>query len=222
MYLGTMSMTYDGFALGPNDTLYGLTSAYITNGYNSYLFVIGPNYGLHPYETLSFGTPLYLSGNRWYCLGEGDLAFDNTGVLYATCKAGSAWQLITINPGSGAVAIKGTMPAGGAFSALAFNKLGELFALDTSTRTLWKVNKNNPSSNPQSIPLIVGPGQIMPNTSLQGAMGFSTGGGLYAFFGGQLVSINLQNGMLTILTNNNFGYISGMVVSGGVGAFPHQ
>lgn len=216
-YLGGMTMNFDGIALGPNDTLYALTSSSLTNGYKSYLFVIAPNYGVTRFEDLLYGTPLYLAGNRWYCLGEGDLAYDKGGALYASCKDGSGWKLVTINPGSGAVSIVGSMPSGGAFSALAFNSSGQLFALDTGSRKLWKLDKTNPSNNPQGIPLTVAAGQQMPNTSSQGGMGFTADGGLYAAFGGQLVIINPVNGALTIVTGNNGGYTSGLAVSGGSG-----
>lgn len=221
-YLGGMTMNFDGIALGANDTLYALTSSSLTNGYKSHLFVIGPNYGVNRFDTLLYGTPLYLAGNRWYCLGEGDLAYDKGGALYASCKDGSGWQLVTINPGSGAVAIVGSMPIGGSFSALAFNSIGELFALDTSSRKLWKLDKTNPTNNPQAIPLTVAAGQLMPNTSTEGGMGFSATGGLYAAFGGQLVTINPVNGALTILTSNNGGYTSGLAVSGGSGPVKHN
>lgn|GEM_PF-5198013 len=221
-YLGGMTMNFDGIALGANDTLFALTSAYQSNAYKSYLFVIGPNYGVNRFESLLYGTPLYMAGNRWYCLGEGDLAYDKGGALYASCMDGSGWKLVTINPGSGAVGIVGSMPSGGSFSALAFNSSGELFALDTSSRKLWKLDKTNPSNNPQAIPLTVAAGQQMPNTSSQGGMGFTANGGLYAAFGGQLVIINPVNGALSIVTSNNGGYTSGLAISGGSGPIKHN
>ncbi|HEX5705089.1 MAG TPA: hypothetical protein VFX97_17960 [Pyrinomonadaceae bacterium] len=221
-YLGGMTMNFDGIALGANDTLYALTSASLTNGYKSYIFVIGPNYGVNRFENLLYGTPLYMAGNRWYCLGEGDLAYDKGGSLYASCKDGSGWKLVTINPASGVVAIVGSMPSGGSFSALAFNPAGELFALDTNSRKLWKLDKTNPSNNPQAIPLTVAGGQQMPNTSTQGGMGFTANGGLYAAFGGQLVIINPVNGALSIVTSNSGGYTSGLAISGGSGPIKHN
>ena len=211
-----MIMSFDGFVVGPNNKLYGLTSSSVTNGYNSYLFSIAPNSGPNAYETLQSETALYVNGNRWYCVGEGDLAYDKGGDLYATCKDNGVWKLVTINRFNGEVIFIGPMPGGGgSFSALAFNSHGQLFALDTQQRKLWKLDKTNPSSNPQPIPLVAATGQQLPASSVQGGMGFTGESGLYAFFGGQLVTINPLTGGVTTITTNNGSYVSGLAVSGG-------
>jgi hypothetical protein len=210
-----MMMDFVGFAFGPNGKLYGLTSSTLTNGYNSVLFVIAPNSGPQQHETLQLSTPLVINGNRWDCAGDGDLAYDKGGELYATCKDNGVWKLVTINRFSGEVTFIGSMPGGGgSFSALAFNSLGDLFALDTQNRKLWKLNKSNPSSNPQLISLVAAVGQL-PASSTQGGMGFIGESGLYAFFGGHLVTINPLTGTVTTIFNNNNGFVSGLAVSGG-------
>ena len=206
-------MSYDGFAFGKNSRLYGLTSSNLSNQYSSYLFAISPNAGPNRHETLTLATPLYDSNGRWYCHGEGDLAYDNV-QLYATCKVSGVWKLVTIGLG-GNVTIIGSMPGtGGAFSALAFNSHGQLFALDTQNRKLWKLDKTNPSNNPQPVPLVAIAGQQLPAASTQGGMGFIGESGLYAFFGGHLVTINPLTGAVNKIANNG-SYVSGLAVSGG-------
>lgn len=215
-YMGGLSMSFIGFAQAGN-TLYGLTPATQNNAgglYKSHLFAIGPDYGANRYGTLNYGTPLYLNGNRVYCIGEGDLAYDRSGksggVLYATCQDGG-WKLITIIPSSGAVAVKGTLPAGGIYSALAFNLAGDLYTLDTHNRRLYKLDRTNAGVTATMIPLT----GTLPNTSVEGGMGFSDDGVLYAGFGGALVSINIVTGAVTTIRPTDYGSISGLSVKGG-------
>lgn len=220
-----MIVNFDGFVVGPANKLYGLSSDTQANNYGSHLFIIGPDVGPQPYETLQWGMALNIydattnTNARWYCHGEGDLAYEKGGSLYATCKDGGVWKLVTIDRNSALVNIIGPMPGGSgssAFSALAFNSVGELYALDTFNRKLWKVDKTNPSNNPQLISLTPKAGQQLPSPSNQGGMGFSDGGGgLYAFFGGKLVTINTLNGTVTTVTGNNAGYVSGLIAYGG-------
>jgi len=220
-YLSGMSMEFVGFAQAGN-TLYGLTSASQSNQtYRSSIFSIGPEQGSNRYGTLNNWSALTLNGNRVYCIGEGDLAHDRSGksggLLYATCQNGG-WKLLAINPNSGVAVVKGTLlPANGIFSALAFNLAGDLYALDTHNRKLLRLDKNS-ATVLQTIPLT----GTLPNTSTQGAMGFSDIGGLYAAFGGAFVSINPADGAVGIIRPTNYGYISGLAVWGGSHPVKHQ
>lgn len=222
-FLGGMSMDFVGIAK-VGYTLYGLTSLNVSSSpdYRSALFSITPDSGASRYTVLNGWAPLTLQpgGTRVYCMGEGDLAYDRSGksggVLYATCRDG-AWKLIAISPNSGAVTVKGTLPANGIFSALAFNKDGDLYTLDTHSRKLYKLDKNN-AAVLQTIPLT----GTLPNTSTQGGMGFADTGGLYAAFGGAVVSINVADGAVGVIRPTNYGSISGLVVWGGSGPIKHQ
>ena len=188
------------------NVLYGLSFSNMTSYYST-LFTIQPNYsftslGLHPMTMLN--------GVEWRCGQEGDIAYDKyTGKLYATCSNGG-WKLVTINLASSVVTILGgNIGSGGDYSALAVNPTGELYALDTMSRVLVKLNKSTGSIQGNPIPLT----GALPNTSVNGGMGFNDVGVLYAAFGGKLMTINVTTGAVNVIGNTaNF---SGLVVNGG-------
>jgi hypothetical protein len=195
-------------------TLYALTAAGPPEQpvYRSRIFSITDSN-----TTLNMGASLMFSGNPFHCIGEGDLAFDKSGnKMYATCLDNGVWKLITINLGNGAVTIVGPMPVPAGptpqYTALAFNPAGDLYALDTRNRRLLKLDKQSLSNNSSVIPLVAAAGQQLPNTSLTGGMGFNDSGGLYAAFGGELMTINTSTGVLFPI---GVGPYSGLVVSGG-------
>lgn len=200
-----------------NNTVYGLTSAYSPQPYpyQSRLMTINV-----ANNTLSPGNPLTLLGNTWICGQEGDLTYDTvSGKMYATCVDGGVWKLVTINLG-GNVTILGNMPAGGAFTGLAFGPPGTLYALDSYGRKLWKLNQSNLSSSTM-IPLVPYPGQQLSNTSQSGALGFSPTGGLFASFGGDMMTIDPATGVTFVFANGN-GANSGLIVTGGAGPVTQQ
>lgn len=197
-----------GFTYAPyngNNLLYGLSFSNISN-YASTLFTILPNFsfnalGLHP--------PTMLNGVEWRCGLEGDIAYDkSTGKLYATCSNGG-WKLVTINPSTSVVTVVGSIGSGGNYSALAVSPAGELYALDTMSRVLVKLNKTTGAVQGSLIPLT----GAVPNTSTEGGMGFNDAGVLYAAFGGKLITINVTNGAVNVIGGTaNF---SGLIVQGG-------
>ena len=194
-----------GFTLVGN-SICGLTFSNLPS-YASTLFGIGPNYS---FNSLGLRPPTTLNGTEWRCGLEGDIAYDKTsGKLYATCSNGG-WKLVRVDLVSSAVTIPGgNIGSGGYYSALAFNAAGELYALDTVSRVLVKLNKNTGGVQGSPIPLS---GQL-PNTSVNGGMGFNDAGVLYAAFGGKLMTINVTTGAVSIIGNTaNF---SGLIVQGG-------
>ncbi|MBX3395792.1 MAG: hypothetical protein KF841_10530 [Phycisphaerae bacterium] len=71
---------------------------------------------------------------------EGDLAFHPlTGVLYGSQTAGSD-RLYTIDIQSGQATVIGSVLSGGDLSAMAFNRNGELFGIDTSNHRILKID----------------------------------------------------------------------------------
>ena len=197
-----------------NNTVYGLTIAYSPQPYpyQSRLFTINLTN-----NTLSPGNPLTLLGNTWICGKEGDLTYDKvSGNMYATCYDGG-WKLVTISVG-GNVNVVGNMPAGGAFSGLAFGPSGDLYALDSLGRKLWKLNLSNLSISTM-IPLVPSEGQQLSNTSPSGALGFSPTGGLFASFGGDMMTIDPATGVTFVFAN---GPNSGLIVTGGAGPVTHE
>jgi hypothetical protein len=201
---------FSGMASSTSVPMWALTHTQSPAPYQSVLMPIYAN------NTLGGPTPLKLAGNTWICSAgvEGDLAYDKAGgALYATCRD-TAWKLVTIDPANGNVSIKGPMPSGGAFTAIAFNSVGTLYALDTLQRKLWNLNKANPASSPVPIPLTMAPGQQMPNTSTSGSMGFTDAGGIFAAFGNVFVSINPSTGVMSILSTG-LASPSGLIVTGG-------
>jgi hypothetical protein len=189
-----------------SNLLYGLTFSNISS-YSSTLFTILPN---NSFNSLGLLPPTTLNGVEWKCGLEGDIAYDkSTSKLYATCSNGG-WKLVAINLTSAAVTILGgNIGSGGSYSALAVNSTGGLYALDTTSRVLVKLDKVTGSIQGNPIPLT----GALPNTSSQGGMGFNDAGVLYAAFGGKLVTINVTTGAVNVVGNTtNF---SGLVVQGG-------
>lgn len=188
-----------------SNVLYGLSFSNMAY-YASTLFRIGPD---GAFNTLAVLPPTSLNGTEWRCGLEGDIAYDkSTGKLYATCSNGG-WKLVTINQTSSVVTPVGSINAGGNYSALAVSPGGELYALDTMSRVLVKLNKTTGGVQGTPIPL-TGP---LPNTSTEGGMGFNDAGVLYAAFGGKLITINVTSGAVNVIGGTmNF---SGLVVSGG-------
>lgn len=196
-----------GFTYIPHsggDLLYGLTFSNMTY-YASNLFNILPNYS---FNTLASPHPTMMNGVEWRCGLEGDIAYDKTnGKLYATCSNGG-WRLVSIDPATGVVTAFSLISSGGSYSALAVNAAGELYALDTTSRTLVKLDKATGSIQ-STIPLT----GALPNTSTNGGMGFNDAGVLYAAFGGKLITINTTNGAVNVIGSTaNF---SGLIVRGG-------
>jgi hypothetical protein len=200
-----------GLAFGPN-SLYGLTSSYEANpSWKGRLFTASPN---NSFSFLGIGSALSLNGFPLQCY-EGDLAYDKSlNKMYGTCDDGGGWFLMTIKLSNGVVTDKGSLPAATGpygypyYSALAFNPAGELFALDTYNKKLYKLDKNN-ASVIQPVINLSGP---VPIPSAYGGMGFSDLGELYVSFGGQLAAINILTGDVTVVGN---GAYSGLIVSGG-------
>lgn len=208
-----------GFAFDSNNTLYGLTSSFSNNPvWRSHLFTISPN---STFSTLGIGPSLNYNGNPFYCI-DGDLAYDKTlpGYMYATCNDAGNWRLVTIKLSTGVVTLKGSLPAASgiygnpSYAALAFNPAGDLYALDTYNKKLYKLNKINANASPPIA--LTGP---LPIPSTTGSMSFSDSGGLYAAFGGKLVTINLANGAVGVIGNSSF---TGLIVSGGSGPIRHN
>ncbi|MBV8856511.1 MAG: hypothetical protein JOZ02_06100 [Acidobacteria bacterium] len=190
--------------------LYALTSATAPEqpANRSRLFTItGSNTTLTPVATLS---------PAGVCGGEGDIAYDKSAnMMYATClDSGGVWRLVTINLGSGAVTPVGPMPVmvgqPPQYAGLAFSPTGELYALDTMNRRLFKLDKQNPANN-YSMLTLSAPWQL-PNPSATGGLGFNDVGGLYASFGGALVSINTLTGEVAHI---GAGAYTALVASGG-------
>jgi hypothetical protein len=199
-----------------NNTVYGLTTAYSPQPYpyQSRLFTIDV-----ANNTLSPGNPLTLSGNTWICGKEGDLTYDKvSGQMYATCYDG-VWKLVTISL-AGNVTVVGNMPVGGAFTGLAFGPPGKLYALDSLGRKLWTLNQSDLSLSTM-VPLVPYAGQQLSNTSQSGALGFSPRGGLFASFGGDMMTIDPATGVTFVFANGN-GANSGLIVTGGAGPVTQQ
>lgn len=71
---------------------------------------------------------------------EGDLAFNPlTGVLYGSQTAGSD-RLYTIDIQTGQATVVGPIFSGGDLSAMAFNRNGELFGIDTTNHRILKID----------------------------------------------------------------------------------
>ncbi|HEX8283961.1 MAG TPA: hypothetical protein VF588_11430 [Pyrinomonadaceae bacterium] len=190
--------------------LYGLTSASAPEqpANRSRLFTItGQNATLNSVATLS---------PAGKCGGEGDIAYDKSGnMLYATClDVDGLWKLVTIDLVTGAITVVGPMPVmvgqPPQYAGLAFNRVGELYALDTANRRLFKLDKQNPANNPSMLTLTA-PGQL-PNASVTGGLGFDDAGGLYASFGNQVVAINSLTGVVAQI---GAGAYTALVASGG-------
>jgi hypothetical protein len=200
-FAGITYVPYQG-----NNLLYGLTFSNMTY-YASTLFTILPN---PSFNSLGLLPMTGLNGSDWRCGLEGDIAYDKyTHKLYATCSNGG-WKLVTLDPVSAAVTILGgNISSGGYYSALAVSPAGELFALDTVSRILVKLDKSTGAIQGSPIPLA----GALPNTSVNGGMGFNDAGVLYAAFGGKLITINVTTGGINVIGNTvNF---SGLVVQGG-------
>jgi outer membrane protein assembly factor BamB len=126
-----------GIALSPSGTLFGLTtfaSQPVPNG----LFTIDP----------TTGTSTLVGVTGLQSIFEGDLAFDpTTGNLYGVQSVPSLGSterdLFELNPTTGQATVIGALStSGGDFSAMAFDSSGSLFLVDTSSATLFKVDKN--------------------------------------------------------------------------------
>lgn len=117
---------------------------------------------------LSTGTALMVGFTGLTNIVEGDLAFNPTnGLLYGIQYVGPAnnqRSLIQINPLSGVASVIGSLSSTGDYSALAFDAMGNLFAIDTNSNTdaLVMVNTNN-GAILSSVPLNanLGPGAAL-------------------------------------------------------------
>ncbi|HZI19819.1 MAG TPA: hypothetical protein VEY09_14605 [Pyrinomonadaceae bacterium] len=217
---GTASFV--GIAFDLNNTLYGITPASQGNPSVSRIFSIGPNYS---YSTLGAGPALKLLNNTPFGLtAEGDIAFHkSSNTLYALCRDNSGvWQLATISLSTGTVEFKGPLPptAGTygppAYHALAVNASGNLYALDTNNRVLYKLNRADASV--LEVKALTGlPTSVFSATT--GGMGFSSSGMLLASVGNSLVLIDPSTGVSNVVGTGGF---SGLIVSGGSGPVIHQ
>jgi hypothetical protein len=194
-----VGFTYDG-----SHVLIGLTASYLSN-YQSTFFTIAPN---PSFSSLGLIGQTRQGNTLWQCGYEGDITYDRIGhKLYGICNTNGS-KLVTFDSSTGKVLTMVLVSGTGRYTALAFDPAGTLYALDTLSRKLVKVNKSTGAIT-QTLSLT----GTLPNTSDSGGMGFNDAGVLYAAFGGQLVTINSTNGAVTV--RGGTPLFSGLIVEGG-------